>query len=189
MRLLRVCGASSFPFQNRLMSEFPANLPEYSNDVWRTAYRLLNDSEDAGECFQQTFADALKIDPATVHCWRAVLIRIATRRAMDFLRRRYRDHDSFRRLETEPLTEDPPEADLAFKELRRTVRETLATLPANQAEAFWMRHIDQLSTDEVSRQLGVERGHVRVLVHRAVAHLRHSLQPEYGEFLALREEK
>ena len=171
------------------MSEFHANMTEYSDDVWRTAYRLLNDTEDARECFQQTFTDALKIEPATVHCWRAVLSRIATRRAMDLLRRRYRDQNSIHRLETEPLKEDPPEADLAFKELRRAVRETLATLPANQGEAFWLRHIEQLSTEEVSRQLGVETGHVRVLVHRAVAHLRRSLKPEYGEFLTLREVK
>lgn len=99
VRLLRVCCPSSFLFQNPLMSEFHAHLTEHSDDVWRTAYRLLNDSEDAGECFQQTFTDALKIDPATVRCWRAVLSRIATRRAMDLLRRRYRDQDSIHRLD------------------------------------------------------------------------------------------
>ena len=171
------------------MSEFHANLTEHSDDVWRTAYRLLDDTEDARECFQQTFLDALRIDPTTVRSWRAVLCRIATRRAMDLLRRRYRDQGSIHRLETEPLKEDPPEADLLFQELRQTVRETLATLSPNQAEAFWLRHIEQLSPQEIGRELGIETGHVRVLVHRAVTHLRRSLDLEHGELLTQREEK
>lgn len=171
------------------MPESHANLTKHSGSVWHTAYRLLNDTEDARECFQQTFLDALKIDPATVGNWRAVLCRIATRRAMDLLRRRYREQGSIHRLEREPPQEDPPEADLAFKELRQAVRETLATLSTNQAEAFWLRHIEQLSPEDIARELGIETGHVRVLVHRAVTHLRRSLNPEYHEILTQREEK
>ena len=171
------------------MSNSHNNLTEHSDDVWRTVYRLLGDTEDARECFQQTFLDALKIDPTTVRNLRAVLCRIASRRAMDLLRRRYRDQGSIHRLETEPPREYPPEAELVFQELREAVRETLATLAPNQAEAFWLRHIEQLSTEDIARELGIGTGHVRVLVHRAVTHLRRSLNSEFGELLTHRLEK
>lgn len=171
------------------MPESQEQLTEHSEHVWRTVVRLLGDSEDARECFQQTFVDGLRLEPSTVRNWRAVLCRIATRRSMDLLRRRYREQGSVSRLEAEPLDEERPEAELDFHELRHAVRETLATLPPNQAEAFWLRHMEDLSPEEIGRQLGIEPGHVRVLVHRAVTRLRKSLHPEYGEHLTLRGEK
>lgn len=59
--------------------------------VWRTAYRLVGNRADAEDCFQETFLAALPIfrrEP--VDCPRALLQRVATARALDRLRRRYR---------------------------------------------------------------------------------------------------
>ncbi len=169
------------------MPDSPADLTSYLEDVWHLTFRLLGNAEDARECCQQTFADALNIDSTTVRNWRALLYRVATRRAMDVLRQRYRDRASLERLETDPVRNDPPESDLDYRELCYQVRQSMATIPAIQAEAFWLRHIEQWSIEEISRELQVEQGYVRVLVHRAVMHLRQSLDSDYGELLASRE--
>ena len=59
--------------------------------VWRTLWRLLADREDVEDCFQETFVAALKVARLqTVQCWPALLCSLATARAMDVLRKRYR---------------------------------------------------------------------------------------------------
>jgi DNA-directed RNA polymerase specialized sigma24 family protein len=35
----------------------------HADAVWRTAFRLLNNREDALDCYQQTFLDAMRLDP------------------------------------------------------------------------------------------------------------------------------
>ncbi|MEO1524957.1 MAG: sigma-70 family RNA polymerase sigma factor [Planctomycetota bacterium] len=148
----------------------------HADDVWRTLYRLLNDPDDARECYQQTFLEAIKLDDSGVADWRALLKRIATCRAMDVLRERYRRKQVFSDVDVpEPLFELPPESELEFAELRETVRQLLATLPDRQAEAFVLRHIEQLTPAEIGEQLGLPPSHVRVLIHRALKSLRQSL--------------
>src|SRR5580692_8857177 len=59
--------------------------------VWRTVYRLLGNHADADECFQETFLAALQwARKEPLRDLRAALQRLATARAVDFLRRRYR---------------------------------------------------------------------------------------------------
>ena len=167
------------------MPDLQAILTEHADAVWQTVYRLLDDEHDAGECYQQTFADALRIDSQKVRDWKAVLCRIATRRAMDLLRKRYRERTTFRELDVEPMLEHPPDAELMLSELRQSVREALARLPKQQAEAFWLRHVEQMQPQEIAQQLGLEAGHVRVLVHRAVAYLRQTLGSGYNATFAM----
>ncbi|MEM1070098.1 MAG: sigma-70 family RNA polymerase sigma factor [Planctomycetota bacterium] len=168
------------------MPEPRPDLTNHLAEVWRTVYRLLGNTEDARECLQQTFVDAMRIDLDTVQSWRAVLCQIATRRAMDLLRKRYRERGSFEPLIADPTHDDPPNAALDYKELCHRVRESLAALPDLQGEAFWLRHIEQWSPGEISRELGIETGHVRVLVHRAVKHLQQTLNHESRELLSRR---
>ena len=48
------------------------------------------------------------------------------------------------------LLDDPPGARIEGEELREQVRQSLARLPSEQAEAFWLRHIEQLSPSEIA---------------------------------------
>ena len=73
-------------------------------------------------------------------------------------------------------------------ELRQRVREVLADLPGAQATAFWLRHIEGFQPKEIATQLEIEPGHVRVLVHRAIARLRTELGPAYDRSFTLGEE-
>src|SRR6185436_609673 len=59
--------------------------------VWRTVCRLLTRRADAEECFQETFLAALQLwKRQPVRSPRAALQRLATARAIDRLRQRYR---------------------------------------------------------------------------------------------------
>jgi RNA polymerase sigma-70 factor, ECF subfamily len=166
------------------MSDLDAIVTAHADAVWRTANRLLDNHDDALDCYQQTFLDGLRVaEDGEVRHWRTMLVRIATRRAIDRLRERYRRGKAFDSGEgVEQLRSpiEPPDARAQAVELREQIRRALTNLPAQQAEAFWLRHIEQLSPVEVAEQLGVEDGHVRVLVHRAATSLREWLGPTYG---------
>lgn len=162
------------------MPNLEAIVAENADVVWRIACQLLSNEDDARDCYQQTFLDAMRLEAKSVKDWRSMLCRITTRRAMDLLRKRYRDREVFPRSAEEPHQDNPPDKQLMNDEFREEVRQALATLPTQQAEAFWLRHIEQLPPTEIADQLNVQPGHVRVLVHRAAKHLRITLKANYG---------
>jgi RNA polymerase sigma-70 factor (ECF subfamily) len=166
------------------MSDLAAIVAAHSDAVWRTAFRLLGNEHDARDCLQETFLAALRLAPAgDVRHWRSLLVRIATRRAIDQLRRRYQTAAMLSTLPESaagPPVADTPAARLEREEFREQVRQALALLPPDQAEAFWLRHLEGLAPLEVARVMAIEPGHARVLVHRAAAGLRRALGPSYG---------
>lgn len=161
------------------MSDRNDKILAHADDVWRIAVRLLSDEDDAHECFQQTFADALRVRDPNIKDWRSLLCKIATRRAMDGLRKRYRDRSRLSLDVVEPAQEMPPDASLRLGELRESVRRVLVTLPPMQAEAFVLRHIEQWEPAQIADQMGIPPNHVRVLVHRALVQIRDSLPSSF----------
>ena len=53
-------------------------------------------------------------------------------------------------LQSEKTVPEPPSAEAEHSELRELVRRALSTLAPQQAEAFWLRHLEQLDVDEVA---------------------------------------
>jgi RNA polymerase sigma factor (sigma-70 family) len=165
------------------MSNLEAIVEAHSDSVWRTVYRLVNHYDDARDCYQERFLAAVRLaGGAPVRNWRTTLVAIATRRAIDRLRTRYRDREALaaHALQCARSSVELPSSEAEHGELRELVRRVLTTLPSAQAEAFWLRHLEQLDVDEVALQLAIEPGHVRVLVHRAAVAIRAILGPAYG---------
>jgi len=165
------------------MSNLEAIVDAHSDAVWRTVYRLVNHYDDARDCYQETFLAAARLaDGKPVRNWRTTLLAIATRRAIDRLRARYREQESLGTLAVhgDRTAAESPSAAAEHEELQELVRRALTTLPSQQAEAFWLRHLEQLEVDQVAAQLAIEPGHVRVLVHRAAVAIRSILGPAYG---------
>ncbi len=76
------------------MVNWPAIVEQHGPYVWRTAFRLLSDREEASDCYQETFLKAVEYsNKQEIANWPGLLKRIATSRALDRLRRRYRRHD------------------------------------------------------------------------------------------------
>jgi RNA polymerase sigma-70 factor (ECF subfamily) len=143
--------------------------------VWRTVRRLLTHRADAEECFQETFVAALELwrrEP--VQSPRAALQRIATARAIDRLRQRYRE--SARRSQAPgcpAVDSSPSPLDRASAaELAEALRVALADLPPRQADVFCLHCLDGHSYSDVADALGLSVDAVGVLLHRARARLR-----------------
>jgi RNA polymerase sigma-70 factor (ECF subfamily) len=150
--------------------------------VWRTVYRLLGNRADAEDCYQETFLSALDFwRRQPVRNSRAMLQRLATARAMDRLRSRYRNPArgtiaSIGQECDETASGNPGPCESAeWAELSAHLRTALATLPAKQADVFCLFSLDGWSYQEIADHLHITLDAVGVLLHRARAKLRQKL--------------
>lgn len=154
--------------------------------VWKVLWRLLDERADVEECFQETFLAAVEVSRReTVTCWPALLARLATTKAIDRLRLRYRA----RRLRSEAgdasrqashsrnpaaTIENPVELAIAA-ELSERLREALTELPEKQAELFVLHALNGWSHRELGERMRMNENAVRTALHRARARLRELL--------------
>ena len=160
------------------MTDWHRIVSEHGPMVWRAVYRLLGNEELARDCYQETFLAAMRVDGShAVDNWQAMLRTLATRKAIDALRRRIRHRERVNgRADPALLPASGGGEDRAQAgELVDAVREVLAQIPPRQAEAFALRHFEQMDNDEIARRLGTKPTNVNVLIHRAIAKLKQNL--------------
>ena len=148
--------------------------------VWRTVYRLLDHEANALDCYQETFLSAWQFaQRQAIADWAVFLTALATRRAVDKLRARYRLRSRFMEFTSavEPAIEVCPLKRAIAAEFLEQIRALLANLPDKQAEVFWLSHVEELTHQEISNSLFIPSGEVRVLLHRARSRLRDLLEP------------
>ena len=158
------------------MVDWPSIIEQHGPDVWRTAYRLLSNHEDATDCYQETFLKAVTYArQREVKCWSATLRRIATARAIDQLRCRYRLKGKALSLETNDevvAVEPAPDETFALRESMSLLRKGLAVIPPLQAEAFWLTEVELLSRADVASEMDATPQQVATWLHRAKRKLR-----------------
>jgi RNA polymerase sigma-70 factor (ECF subfamily) len=159
--------------------DWPAIVRDHGPAVWGTVYRLVSNREDANDCYQEAFLQAAQFaSRQTVANWSALLKRIATGRALDCLRRRYRSM-GLAPLEAAVDRAAPDPTPAAQAELRESIeqlRRELATLPSEQAEVFWLREVELMSTAEVADELQVAPDQVATWLYRAKQKLRSAMR-------------
>jgi len=154
--------------------------------VWQVVLRIAGGREaDASDCFQEVFVAALELarrNTVSVRNWEAMLRRIATSKGLDLLRRRMRERARFAR---DVLWDELPGSQrigapgdgIERQELVQDLRAALAQLPPEQAEVFCLRHIDEMSYDEIGSLVGSTANAVGVTLHRARQRLRELMSP------------
>jgi RNA polymerase sigma factor (sigma-70 family) len=153
------------------MVNWESILAEHGSAVWRTVYRLLDHDADALDCYQETFLAAWRFARRqSVADWPSFLVTLATRRAMDRLRQRYRAR--ILSLPIDRVPEPSSEADCPLRparaaELMDRVRRAMAELPDKQAGVFWLSCLEGLSHQQIGDRMQIPPGEVRVLLHRA----------------------
>lgn len=155
--------------------------------VWQTAYRLLGNYADTADCFQETFISALKVSRRqSVRNFSALLIRLATARAIDQLRQRTREGSRFAGSQaninrdfadfvTVPSNEAEPSENIQAQELVIGLRKALGQLPPLEAQAFCLRYLNNMSYRSMAKELGIKTTTAGVLLHRARVKLRTAL--------------
>lgn len=161
---------------------------EHSARVFRLAYRLTGNRQDAEDLTQDVFIRVFRslhrFEPGTFEGW---LHRITTNLFLDQARRRQRirfdglaDNQAERLVSSRPT----PEAVLDDAGLDHDVARALDDLAPEYRAAVVLCDIEGLSYDEVAEVLDIKIGTVRSRIHRGRSQLRTALahrQPREGQ--------
>ena len=162
---------------------FRVLVERHSRAVFRLAYRMTFNQQDAEDTVQETFLRAYRqlrnFDGRSAFgTW---LHRIAANCAIDLLRgRKKRETDGVDLLERQPAHDPSPERLSASSQVGRMLGPAMEELSAIERAAFVMRHYEGLSIDEIGRALGVQPNAAKHSVFRAVQKLRRALEPAMG---------
>jgi RNA polymerase sigma-70 factor (ECF subfamily) len=154
---------------------------EHSARVYRLAYRLSGNQQDAEDLTATTFGKAL----ASLDCYTeqgsfaAWLFGIARHTLLDY-RRRQRPRLDLEHAASLRAPAGEPEAHALRTERRAELERLVRLLPPEQQEALLLRFVAGLRGGEAAAVLGRSEGAVRMLVHRAVSALRTQLAEEEG---------
>jgi RNA polymerase sigma-70 factor (ECF subfamily) len=166
---------------------FRALVEQHSRAVFRLAYRLTGNEQDAEDVVQEAFLKAYTRLPqfeerAHFGTW---VYRIASNCAFDVLRARPRrkeqpmeDEDG---MDTSLRTDAPGPDRLAMSaEVGRRLRFAMSRLSPTEKSAFVLRHYEGCSIEEIGAVLGSDTNATKSSIFRAVRKLREALQPLAG---------
>lgn len=171
----------------------PANLPEAELErifrehhamVFRAAYRVTGNADDAEDVLQTVFLRMLKRAPGAepVGNMASFLHRAAVNAALDLVRTR-QNVRSVPLDELEPVLSEPahrsPDRIQHSSEIREWLRGALARLNPRIAEMFMLRFFDGKDNPEIARLLKTTPGTVAVTLSRT----RDRLQQEFRAYL------
>lgn len=127
--------------------------------VLGAALRVLARSDDADEVAQDVFLEIFESGNfQQLHSQPALIRTIATRRAIDRLRRQQVAQPL---LGTELSSRDFEACEYTIAaELDQRLRASLANLPKRESEVFCLYHYEDLTTSEIAASLNISRGAV-----------------------------
>ena len=171
---------------------------DYGDALYRFALARVNDSSAAEDLVQETFLAALGARKnfkgrSTTKTW---LIAILKHKIIDHIRKKSREQDSDK---LESLTDDidtnftnrgdwrirptkwakNPTKLYEQKEFMDVLYRCLGELPGRQSEAFVLREIDGLSTEEICKELDITATNSWVILYRARMLLRQCLESNW----------
>jgi RNA polymerase sigma-70 factor (ECF subfamily) len=160
---------------------------QHSRAVFRLAFRMTGNEQDAEDVVQETFLRAYRqLDRyearASFSTW---LYRIASNYSLDLIRMRKRHEDKRERgkaeekdiLQTLPVNTPGPDRITYSSQVKERVNEALNELSAQERTAFVLRHFEGMSIDEIGETLGTGTNATKHSIFRAVQKLRRSLEP------------
>src|SRR5579872_17563 len=160
----------------------------HSRGVFRLAYRMTGNEQDAEDVVQETFLRAYKQlknyeARSSFATW---LYRIAANYSLDLIRMKKR-HDERREkpandeerdvMQTIPGHDPTPDRLVFSAQVQQRVDEAMNELSEQERVAFVLRHFEGLSIEEIGRSLGTSTNATKHSIFRAVQKLRKNLEP------------
>lgn len=144
--------------------------------VYLAAYQVLGDGALAEDVQQNVFLALLEKPRAGIESWPAYLSTVATRAAIDELRKRNR----WSRLTPAWLAQvkdDSPSPENRTSDEQRAIslRRALGRISAREATCFALRYFQGMEIAGIAATLGMTENHASVTLHRAVRSIRAAL--------------
>lgn len=137
----------------------------HARRVFRVAWRIVRSVPEAEDVAQDVFTEAFQLhQTGPVQSWTGLLVRLATLRAIDRLRRQ---RPTVELHESDRLSTVDPFEEASARELAESLRKALVRLPDQQAAVFVMHHLEQLSRAEIAATLGISPEAVSTALYKA----------------------
>jgi RNA polymerase sigma-70 factor (ECF subfamily) len=174
-------------------AEFARLVDTYYQLIYRLAFKMLGNPQDAEDILQETFTKVFKnIDKfdgrSSISTW---IYRIAANEALMFLRKKHPEFISIDQpVETEEGEQEPvqivdwcclPEDELMSHETKTHLDKAIAELLPSLRAVFVLRDIQGLSTRETGEVLGISEMAVKTRLSRARLRLRELLSGYFGD--------
>lgn len=185
-----VTGTAAFDAGHGAMPSWAELVEEHADSVYRLAFRLSGDPQDAEDLTQETFMRVFRnlktYKPGTFEGW---LHRITTNLFLDMVRHRSKIRmealpEDYERV---PGTAPTPEQVYTAANLDPALQAALDELSPEFRVSVVLCDVVGMSYDEIAKTLGVKMGTVRSRIHRGRSQLRASLEAQAISSEAARE--
>lgn len=157
---------------------------EHNRMVYRTAYRVTQNSSDAEDVLQTVFLRLASRDLAAAPLGQAeaYLRRAAVNAALDLIRQRKHSADDGEKwigLQAAPSSEQP-EHQMWVRQAADWLRGAVSGLSEQAAEIFVLRFFEERGNAEIAEMVGSSANSVAVTLHRSRERLREEFQQLLG---------
>ena len=168
-------------------SEFKLLVMPYSSRLYRMAFRLMNNREEAEDIVQEVYVKlwGMRNSLHTYNSIEALSVRITRNLCLDQLRRRKVNLDA---LNYEKLKDDAssltPAENLEQKEEIDLVHKLISALPEPQRSLVHLRHLEGKEYEEIAEMVNMNVNAIRVSISRARKQMREMLEKQYASWKA-----
>lgn len=167
-------------------SEFKRLVIPFSSRLFRLAYSLLGNREEAEDAVQEVYLKLWKMrdDLGKYESPEALCVRITRNLCLDQLRRREKTREihEMERMEQSDRVMDPSEA-IMKKERADIMNKLINRLPEPQRSLVYFRHIEGKEYSEIEAIMDMKENAIRVSISRARKQLREMLQKQYASWI------
>jgi RNA polymerase sigma-70 factor (ECF subfamily) len=153
--------------------QFKNQVLVFKNPMYRLAFRILNNEEDAKDIVQDSFAKLWdKREVLTnISNLKSFILTIVRNASIDSLRKHKPEVDRNSVIINRP-EHQTPESQLVISDQLKWVREIINGLNEQQRELIQLRDIEGLDYDEISEISGLTANNARVIISRARKEIR-----------------
>ena len=168
-------------------SEFKLLVMPYSSRLYRMAFRLMNNREEAEDVVQEVYVKlwGMRNKLTNYNSIEALAIRITRNLCLDHLRRKKVNQDA---MKAEKMKEAghsvTPVEELEKKEKEALLHTLIAALPEPQRSLVHLRHLEEKEYEEIAEMVNMNVNAIRVSISRARKQMREMLKKQYSSWKA-----
>ncbi len=166
-------------------SEFKILLMPFSSRLYRLAFSLLGNREEAEDTVQEVYLKLwqMKDDLEKYNSLEALSVRVTRNLCLDQLRKRKRTRQMEEQQQAADIErgEDPAEQMLE-KEKAEIMNQMINRLPEPQRSLVYFRHIEGKEYKEIGELMDMKENAIRVSISRARKQLKEMLQNQHASW-------
>ena len=168
-------------------SEFKLLVMPYSSRLYRMAFRLMSNREEAEDIVQEVYVKlwGMRNQLNSYNSIEALAVRITRNLCLDNLRRRKVNQNA---MKAEQMKEEmhsvSPAEQLEKKEEAEMIHTLIAALPEPQRSLVHLRHLEGKEYEEISEMVNMNVNAIRVSISRARKQMREMLEKQYSSWKA-----